>query len=176
MAFWKKSDEKKEEIQRLKEQVESRKELPKPPELPPQFRKEPEPETPAPAPREIQREAPVYEERPKPSFAPLFVKIERYREVLDRLEEIKGSMNSLKELIELLVQVDDIRREGMGMLKEAVGKLMDTIIALDEEFVRPEGAEGEIIRQPTAESAVKSYVSDLQAELKQLRKELSKLD
>ncbi len=77
----------------------------------------------------------------KPKFAPLFVKIDRYREVLGLLEKGASEAERLRELLGLLREVESTRAEVEAKLKETVSSLSETLRKLDEEFVRPEGME-----------------------------------
>ncbi len=95
------------------------------------------PEEVKPEPQEVAFEEP--EEKPK--FAPLFVKIDRYREVLGLLEKGASEAETLRELLGLLREVESTRAEVEAKLKETVSSLSETLRKLDEEFVRPEGME-----------------------------------
>jgi len=69
MAFWKKDDKKKEELEDIKNNIKGMENEPLPP--PPTM-----PLVPKPPEKQI-----------SPDLAPLFVKIERYKEVLSKLEQ-----------------------------------------------------------------------------------------
>lgn len=154
MAFWRKDDkeeEKKEDMEKIKQSLEEKDRKAK--------------TTPSTQP-------PSQEE--KPDFAPLFVKIDRYKEVLQRFEEIKGTLNNLKDLVALLDQINQVKDETSNVLKKSIEEITNSLISLDEEFVRPEGTEGQIMKEPKSEG-VKNNIKDLQKELKHLRSELQEL-
>jgi hypothetical protein len=186
MAFWKKGEsEKKKEMEALKREVEGKREeeegLPILPESlkkmkSPKAERLPELQPPLP---KLPRQAPKIEERPfRPmtlktaGYAPLFVKIDRYRDVLKKMQEIKGALNYFEELLNLMTQVDQIKSEGMEMLRQGITEVINTILALDEEFIRPEGFSGiEEVAFPEA-TPMRDYITDLQSELDHLKKEL----
>lgn len=177
MVFWRKNSEGNiEEIEKIKERVGGGG-MPEPPTMP--VKKEVEPVEEdielVPKKKSIFKPAPSHVTE-KSEFAPLFVKIDRYEEVINKLGGIKKSLFSLKDLLELMTQVDDIKREGMSMLKKSLSSLTDTLISLDEEFVRPEGAEKLVRETKTPEDSMRTYILDLQSELKGLRKELGKIE
>ncbi|MFB6076133.1 MAG: hypothetical protein ABEK17_03225 [Candidatus Aenigmatarchaeota archaeon] len=119
-------------------------------------------------------------ERSKPDFkapasAPLFIKIDRYKEVLEQLGEIRKTLKSLKKLLNLLVNIDDLKGNTMSTFKDAIGDVTDSLISLDEQFIRPEGAD-EIIPEEETKSEVEDYMTDLRSELSELRRELDKIE
>ncbi|MFP4116558.1 MAG: hypothetical protein ACLFQ8_00685 [Candidatus Aenigmatarchaeota archaeon] len=106
-------------------------------------------------------------------FAPLFVKIDKYNEVLQDLESVRSSLADLKQLFELMNEVDNIKRRGMKELREGMANLANTLVSMDEKFIRPEGSE-EIISEP--ESGVSKTVQDLQGELRNIRDSLDRME
>ena len=204
MAFWKSEDEKKEEMEEVKRQVEG--EDTKLPEPPKPSKPEPEPsneglpdteeEIEEPSLR-TERGEPPEEPEPEPSqqetkkedlpdltrkppqqgsgedFAPLFVKIDKYKEVLQNLEEIRGSLDELKQLFELMNEVDEIKRRGMKELKEGMSGLAGTLVSMDDKFIRPEGTE-EVISEPGSQTS--KTVKDLQEDLRELRDSLKRIE
>ncbi|MFB6088179.1 MAG: hypothetical protein ABEK36_00185 [Candidatus Aenigmatarchaeota archaeon] len=110
-----------------------------------------------------------------PASAPLFIKIDRYKEVLEQLGEIRKTLKSLKKLLNLLVNIDDLKGNTMNTFKEAIADVTDSLISLDEQFIRPEGAD-EIIPEEETKNEVENYMTDLRSELSELRRELDKIE
>jgi len=106
-------------------------------------------------------------------FAPLFVKIDKYREVLQDLESVRSSLNDLKQLFELMNEVDNIKRKGMKELREGISDLTGTLVSMDEKFIRPEGTE-EITGEST--SGVSKTVGELQNQLREIRDSLERIE
>ncbi len=213
MAFWKSDDKKKEEIEEVKRQVESRSNepdtrLPEPPKPPipeeeapdqdpgisetridreleePSIRmreEEPEPELrrEESSQRRRREELPEVTRRPpargseEGEFAPLFVKIDKYEEILQDLEIVRGSLEDLKMLIELMNELDQVKRSGMSELTRGISGLADTLVNMDSKFIRPEGTE-EAVREP--ESEVGRNVRELEESLRSIRDELERLE
>lgn len=107
--------------------------------------------------------------------APLFVKIDRYNEVLEKLEKSKEEIKSLAALLTLLMSIEETRKSTEVTIKNHIASLTDILISLDEEFVQPQEAEGLVREKREVKSDVERYVNDLQRELKNLRSELSKI-
>lgn len=198
MAFWNSNEDekKKEEMEELKRRVEGKEtKLPEPPKLPeagepveesegseeevPTF-EEPtlptsseQPEAP-----EMEEELPTARKVPGPKgdedFAPLFVKIDKYKQVLQNLEEVKNTLQDLRDLFALMNEVDEIKREGMKELRGGISELADTLISMDEKFIRPEGTEDMLEEQPS--SGVSKTVQKLQDDLRGVRQEIDRLE
>lgn len=107
-------------------------------------------------------------------FAPLFVKIDRYKEVLQKLDKIKNSLSDLQELFSLMNHLDEIKREGMSNLRKGISSLTETLISMDEEFIRPEGT-GDF-ETTQSRSEISRTVGDLQGDLKEIKRSLDRLD
>jgi len=181
MAFWRKKDEKGQDLQAVKERIgtpralpQSYAPLPPPPSYGYDVMAAPLP-PPQPAPRAAQPVDEAVSHALRASeFAPLFVKIDRYKEILEKLEEIKVALHGMTDVMVLLNEVEHIRDSTIKALRQATTDLTDALIALDGEFVRPEEAEISI-QKSKERTRVEQYVGDLQTELQSLKKELAKI-
>lgn len=111
----------------------------------------------------------------RPHFAPLFVKINRYREVLKTIENLKSILLGLKDLLDVMQQLDKIRSDSKNLLQKNIQELLKNVAALDKEFVRPKGIETEQI-VPMGAERVESYVDELQREIDNLKSQLQRMD
>lgn len=186
--FWNKNENKEsseksddESLKELKEQIEAkRSEVSEKPERPKFSGREKKPEPKQKEKREVPSKKPFEPRVPKrgelkPTSAPLFIKIDRYREVIQQLEEIRKTLGTIKNLLNLLANVDELKGETMNTFKDAISEVTDSLISLDEQFIRPEGVE-EIVPEPETQTEVESYMTDLRSELKDLRKKLNKIE
>lgn len=103
----------------------------------------------------------------KPEFAPLFVKLERYKQILSDLEGLRTTMAAIKNAFSILNQLDKLRYENIGMLQNTIEKVDEKLAALDSEFLRPAGFREEL---PTEE-----YSEGLESELGNLKNQVDKL-
>ena len=174
MIFFKKK-KKEENIQEIKDIVEGR-ETPKLPEeieaekieeeKPPETKvKVPEEEKP----KEIEEKI---EEPKKPMFAPLFVKINKYRSVLSSINDLKTTIIMIKNALAIQREIESLRDENRKLLESAISKLDKKIIALDSEFLRPRGLEEEFPPSTYETSELEGVVSDLKKQIEGLKSEL----
>lgn len=165
----------KKELEDIKKGVEGAEEVPAPP-----FRFQ-EPQAPfvaeAPAPRPARQFQPPHIQRQAepPSAAPLFVKIDKYREVLQKLDRSKEEIKSLALLLSLLAELEDSRKKTEDAIKDHISAITDLLISLDDEFVQPEATEGYVRDRREVQTEVERYVSELKRELKYLKEELVKI-
>jgi hypothetical protein len=121
-------------------------------------------------PMEIEKET----SEPIPVFAPLFVKLERYREILGSLNELKGTLESIRNAFMMLNEMDRLRYENMKIVQGAIDAVDERLKSLDSEFVRPVGFDDQNQTVPYAEGlegeleALKGQVEQLRGDLKTL--------
>jgi len=119
--FWNK---KKDDIQEIKDAVEP---------SPPVFTRPMETV-------EIKRiEMPSMQE-PK-SFAPLYIKIDKYKEVLQRIQKLKTILSNLSALARLEGEVEKIASQIESSEKKNLDEFSGLLNQLDQELVRPQSFE-----------------------------------
>ena len=174
MVFFRKRKKTEENIQEIKDVVEGKK-LTEEIEGKPGEEKIEEPTEEVP----IEVEKPVEEEKPipktelrKPAFAPLFVKIDRYKSVLDAINEIKTTIMMLKNALSIQKQIEDLRNENRTLLESAVNKVDKKVLTLDSEFLRPSGYEEEFLPPAYETEGLETVVDDLKEQIESLKSEL----
>jgi archaellum component FlaC len=108
----------------------------------------------------------------KPSFAPLFVKIDKYRSILNSINEIKTPLIMIKNTFMIQKEIEGLRDENKKMLELAISKLDKKIITLDSEFLRPTGFEEEFPSQMYESGGIEGVVDDLKKQIEGLKSEL----
>ncbi len=113
------------------------------------------------------------EEPHRPVFAPLFVKIDRYKTVLDLMSEIKTTMQTIRNTIFVLNELDKLRNESMDMIRKSVEGMDKRILSLDTEFIRP----SEIKEKAPPEATyipgnLEDVLGSLKSQLEQLKTDL----
>lgn len=109
----------------------------------------------------------------RPRFAPLFIKIERYQEILSSIQNLKSILLQTRDLLSLMQQLDKIKIESEMLLQKSVQEVVVNISNMDKEFVKPKGFQTEAEIVPNLEyDKVEGYVGDLQRELDNLRAQL----
>lgn len=123
-------------------------------------------------------------EAERPSFAPLFVKIDRYRQILNAIGYLKTTMIMIKNSLITLSELDKARDETFKLIQDAMGKLEDKLSSLDQELIRPSGFQDRTITHTdTSEhlpenpeyqdvETVQATIADLKGQIEQLKFEL----
>jgi len=175
MAFWKKNERRKRELEGIKNRVEGKPPLP----MPPPMEEETEdiaPEEPIKIP-ETKKTTPkisLPKKKPEEPSAPLFIKIERYEDVLNRLEELKKTLQTLTRLISFHSEVDELKADIFTRIKNGISSITDVLITMDEIFVRPERPDITGLEEDE-ERGVEEQILDLGEELRHLKRELTKI-
>lgn len=154
----------KEDIQQIKEAIEDIKlptELPtSPKELP---RDQETREIPVPQKPETREE--------RPSFAPLFIKIDRYKHILSSINYLKNAIGTLQNSFGVLNELEELRSESLNVIKDSLQKIEKKLQTLDSEFLRPRGYHEEMEEVEEAGS-LSSTIEDLKGQIEQLKSEL----
>jgi chromosome segregation ATPase len=155
MPLFGRKKEPKKEIEEIKEVIEKPK-LPKFPEIeekPPEI-KAPEPE--------------------KPAFAPLFVKLDRYKKILDSIAELKSILEAVRNAFDALNELERLRSETVKSIQSTIEKVNKKMVSLDSEFIRPSGYEKGVSEEIPIEApeSLKGTISDLRSQIERLKSEL----
>ena len=107
------------------------------------------------------------------SFAPLYIKVDRYREVLQKVQKLKAIINNINTLLALQDQMDQARGDASVALKKNLEEFASTAAALDQELVRPQSFEPYI--KETGVQNVEGYTRELQDEISKMKEQLGKI-
>jgi histone H3/H4 len=121
------------------------------------------------------------EEKPEPEekikteeirkFVPVFVKLEKYEEILNTIAGVKGILNLLKDSFSIFEENERIRREAVEAIKENVEEIEKKISSLDSILLRPVEYEEKEFRA----EEVKDTLSVLRSQIEKLKQELQSL-
>lgn len=117
-----------------------------------------------------------HEDVSQPISAPLFVKIDRYRNLVSSLGAIKSSMSLLKSSLATMNELEKARQENMAIVQGTVDKVEKKLAMLDKELVRPSG-----FTSPSSPDdyqdmrGVGATVADLKGQIQQLKSELEQM-
>ncbi len=131
----------------------------------------PEPMASKPLPHEIVDLEKMIEETPK--IAPLFVKIEKYQEILKNVQKLKMSLKNIHFLLAFKRQIRKIAEEADEILLKSIQNFSQTTNNFSMNFAIPRGVR--YIPKPPVEEKVDSSVSDLGVKITKLREELDKI-
>jgi hypothetical protein len=125
----------------------------------------------------IKEEAPVPEAKPEAEqkvaseFAPLFVRIDKYKQILQTMNYLKTTMNAVKSSLSILKELDTLRQENLKMVEDAVVKVEDRLAGLDSNFMRPSGFSEEVPELRHVEN-VEITLDDLKGQINQLKAQI----
>ena len=131
----------------------------------------PEPIASRPLPHEIIDLEKMIEDTPK--MAPLFVKLEKYKEILDSIQKLKTTLKNVQFLLALRDHVKKIELESDDLLMKSVQNISQLTNDFSMNFAVPRGVN--YIPKPPIEEQVDSSVSDLGTRITKLREELEKI-
>ncbi len=109
----------------------------------------------------------------KPTFAPLFIKLERYKQILEIMEYLKNTMGMIRNNFAVLAELEKLRADNLKMIQMTVEKVEKKLKELDSEFLRPEGFE-EKTEEYRDITELQTTLSNLDKKIKDLQSELEK--
>ena len=128
---------------------------------------------------------PDYEELPAPavmpspksqfkereSAAPLFVKVDKYRDIITSIHEMKLYVSSTKQVFSVLQEIESLRADTLNVLRATMQRLERSVIEMDSELLRPQGVA--MSEEKSSEvTHIESSLSELQKQLLDLKREL----
>ena len=111
----------------------------------------------------------------RPAFAPLFIKIDRYRNILNVLGQLRTSIVMIRNSFSTLNELEKARLETLRLIEEAVGKVESKLSSLDTELLRPTSAHMDVTPEYQDVETVQATVADLKGQVEQLKAELEQL-
>ncbi len=113
----------------------------------------------------------------KPTVAPLFVKMDRYRQILTTIGNLKTALMIVKNSLGTLKQIEKVRDDTFNIVSDIIEKMDDKLIDLDNNLLRPAGFHGS--EETSAEQqdirGIEATVAELQGQIEQLKSELGKM-
>ena len=118
----------------------------------------------------------IYKMPAKEEGAPLFVKVDKYRALIISVQDMKNYIAGLKQLFNVMYDIETMRGDTLKILKATTVKLEKTLTEIDYELLRPRGYETEELGVEEPEVMhLEESLSDLQKQLQELKRELQEL-
>ncbi|MBN2095290.1 MAG: hypothetical protein JW727_04530 [Candidatus Aenigmarchaeota archaeon] len=109
-------------------------------------------------------------------FAPLFVKVGKYRETLEHLNDLENYLKGMTRLLELVSELEQVRVMNISAIEKLQKKAIATSSKLSSGLLKPRGMQLEGTRDSEVElTKLGDVISDLSKELTILKKEVDKL-
>lgn len=100
-------------------------------------------------------------------FAPLFVKLDKYKEILGTVAQLKHTVAIARNSLHILDQLARLRDENLRVIKTAVENVEEDLAALDTGFMRPGGYKEP--RQTEDLKELDKTLNNLQGQIKRLK-------
>ena len=117
-------------------------------------------------------ELPSYE---GPKEAPLFIKVEKYHDIISTLNEMKSFVGGIKQLYGIIQESENVRTDALKILRSSIQRIEKSLYEMDAELLRPRGFVGETKETEREMSHITGSLTDLQKQLGMLRKELENM-
>ncbi len=103
--------------------------------------------------------------------APLFVKVDKYRDIIKTIQELKLFVASTKQVFGVLQEVENLKSDALNVLRATVQRLERSILEIDSELLRPHGV-GITDTKSSEVGHLESSLEELQKQLLELKREL----
>jgi predicted nucleic acid-binding Zn-ribbon protein len=110
-----------------------------------------------------------------PNLAPLFIRIDRYKQILSNIEELKSTIKELRDLLAIRKEIHRINFETDDKLEKALQRFSGSTSDFSREFVNLRGVK-HFVKEPLKEEAADGTISKLGEEIVKLKEELEKLE
>ncbi|MEM7826608.1 MAG: hypothetical protein QXQ40_00075 [Candidatus Aenigmatarchaeota archaeon] len=127
--------------------------------------------------KDTEEPEPTIQISPKPEdiSAPLFVKVDKYKEALLNLQEIKTLLNGLKNIFSILEEMEQVKNDAINTLRVTLQRVEKSVIELDSGLLRPADVKLKIEIEETPETkAVEDSLMELYNQLNTIRAEIEK--
>jgi len=125
--------------------------------------------SPVPEPKEKDKE-------PAPVFAPVFVKLSRYKQILSDLNYLKMGINLIRNQIAILSELERLQAENMKVLHSTIEKMSNALVKLDSEFMTPSGFMEDVPEMEMNEvESLENTITDLRAQIEGLKGEVESM-
>jgi len=117
-----------------------------------------------------EEKVPEKKEESEELFAPLFIKIERYREITNKISSAKSTLENLKSSLLLLRELEKLREESLKAVEGIVSKLEKKLEELEVEFLKRGGIISRMKEVKDVESLLSSF-SEVKGKLEEIKAE-----
>jgi len=114
------------------------------------------------------------EEQEEPEFfdsrsPPLFIKIDKYRELVKEIEKLKSYALGLRDAMDALAEVENELKQGLEVAQKALDTFNSIITILDSKLLRIQGIESDNVEIPIE---MEDYVKNVHDQLEKIRHEI----
>lgn len=108
-----------------------------------------------------------------PNMAPIFVRVDKYKEILTQIKDLKSTITDLEKTLVVRKYIHKFNAQSDEILERALKRFSESTDTFGREFITPRGAEQFSGNKP--EDAVDGTISQLSEEILKLKQELEKI-
>jgi hypothetical protein len=109
---------------------------------------------------------------------PLFIKIEKYKEIIKNLRDIKSFILNLRDALDILEDIQKEISNGVRIAHKSLDELNMTLSSLDSIFLKPGTEEMESegkVKEEMSPEDIGAYIRDVHGQLEKLKSQLKSL-
>ncbi len=147
----------------------------KPPAKHPEIRDESEILPPAPLPRrrrEPTSHARDYDVHEPGKFPPIFVKLDKYKELITEIQKLKSYALGLRDALDALAEMEAELKAGISVAQRALDSFNTAINMIDSRFLKSQGIEPESLEIP---AEMDNYIQNVHRQIEKIRHEIRSL-
>ena len=110
-----------------------------------------------------------------PKIAPVFVRVDRYKEILTHIQGLKDTLSNLENVLAVRKHVHKINAESDNILEQALKKFADSTNMFGREFITPRGPEQYAKGNKVSGTEIDNTISQLGDEIFKLKQELERI-
>ena len=110
-----------------------------------------------------------------PKIAPVFVRVDRYKEILTHIQGLKDILSNLENVLAVRKHVHKINAESDNILEQALKKFAESTNMFGREFITPRGPEQYAKGNEVSGTEIDSTISQLGDEIFKLKQELERI-
>jgi chromosome segregation ATPase len=107
------------------------------------------------------------------TFPPLFVKVEKYSEILKHLEQLDSYIENFKEILNDLTRTEQELQNRLALTRQAIEKMADTLFILNSKM-KPGASQEQEFKHVSHEDLIKE-AEDLEGYLKTMKEAMDKI-
>ena len=108
--------------------------------------------------------------------APLFVKVEKYHELITTIHELKLFLASTKQIFTLVNEIESVRTDAHNVLRATLQRLERSVTEMDAGLLRPKGLDTHYESHESSDvNHIETSLNDLHKQLMELKREFQTL-
>jgi hypothetical protein len=124
---------------------------------------------------EIRKSSPKPLPRLPAQSPPIFIKVEKYREIVKGIRDLRSYILNLRDTLDILVDMQRELANGIEIAQKTLDELSTTLSSLDSFFMKPQGAESRLMNYGEREDIEENDTDEIQSSMNDVYGHLEKL-